>query len=93
MFSLFSASPHPGYFLNRENDLDSDDEAHCTDFDDVIDDEASLTSNRSPSCPFIEYEAEETETSYQNDDDGNGVTVWSSYKDKRPKNQLQLWKV
>ena len=87
MFSPFSASPDPGYFLNKKNDLDSDDEAHCIDFEHVTDDEASLTSNRSPSCPFIEYEAEETETSYQSDDDSD-VTVWSSYKHKRPRNQL-----
>ena len=87
MFS-FSASPDPGYYLNRKNDLDSDDEAHSIDFDDVTDDEASLTSNRSPSCPFIQYEAEETETSYQNDDDDSDVTVWSSSKHTRPRNQL-----
>ena len=60
MFSPFSASPDPGYFLNRKNDLDSDEEAHCIDFDNFTDDEASLTSNRLPSFPFIEYEAEET---------------------------------
>ena len=88
MFSPFSASPDPGYFLNRKNDLDSDDEAHCIDFDDFTDDEASLTSNRSPSCPFIEYEAEETESAYQNDDDDSAFAVWSSYKHKRPRTQL-----
>ena len=92
MCSDFSASPDPGYFLNRKNDLDSDNEAHCIDFDDVTDDEATPTSNHSSSCPFIEYEAEETETSYQNDDDDDDVdsdvTVWSSYNHKRPKNQL-----
>ena len=88
MFSPFSASTDPGYFLNRKNDLDSDDEAHCIDFDDFTDDEASLTSNRSPSCPFIEYEAEETESAYQNDDDDSAFAVWSSYKHKRPRTQL-----
>ena len=91
IFSPFSASPDPGYFLNRKNDLESDDEAHCIDFDDVTDDEASLTFNSSPSYPFIEYEAEETESSYQNDDDDDDdsdVTVWSSCKQKRRRNQL-----
>ena len=91
MFSHFSTSPDPVYFLNRKNDLDSDDEAHCIDSDNVTDDEASLTSNRSPSCPFTEYEAEEAKTSYQNDDvDDSDVTVWSSYNHKRPRNQLLL---
>ena len=88
MFSPFSASPNPGYFLNRKNDPDSDDEANCFDFDDFTDDEGSLTSNRSPSCPFIEYEAEETESAYQNDDDDSAFAVWSSYKHKRPRTQL-----
>ena len=86
MFSPFSASPDPGYFLNRKNDLDSDDGGHC--IDDFTDDEASLTSNRSPSCPFIEHEAEETESAYQIDDDDSAFDVWSSYKHKRPRNQL-----
>ena len=88
-FSPFSASPGPGYFLNRKNDLNSDDEALFIHFDDVTDDEASLTSNRSPSCPFNEFEAEQTETSYQNDNDDyddSDDTVWSSYKHKWPRN-------
>ena len=54
MFSAFSASPDPGYFLYREH-LESNGEAHYFDFDYLNDDEASLTSNRLLSCPFIQF--------------------------------------
>ena len=53
MFSPFPAIPQPEYFLNRKNDVNSDDEAHCIDFDHLADEEACLTSNRSPNYPFI----------------------------------------
>ena len=52
-FFHFSAGPDPGYSLNEQNDLDSDEEAQCVDFVIHTDDEGSLASKRLPISPFI----------------------------------------
>ena len=87
MFSALSASPEPGFFLIRKHDLDFGDEDPCIDIDHNIDDKTSVTSSRPRNCPSVEYETEDTETSYQGDDDSD-VSVWSLREHKRPRNQL-----
>ena len=52
----------------KKNDLDSDEESQCVDFDNPTDVEASLDSKRLASCPFIDYEAEDTRNFYDSDD-------------------------
>ena len=64
----FSAGPDPGYYLNEQKDLSSDEEAQCVDFDNLTDDETSLAFKRLPICPFIDYEAEETGNAHESDD-------------------------
>ena len=83
----FSACPNPGYYLNEQKDLGSDEEAQCVDFDNLTDDETSLASKRLPICPFIDYEAEETGNSHESHD--SEVAVSSLKKSKRSKNQFQ----
>ena len=87
LFVHFSAGPDPGYYLNEQNDLGSEEEVQCVDFDNLTDDEASLASKRLPVCPFIDYEAEETGNSHESDD--SEVAVSSLKKSKRSKNQFQ----
>ena len=66
-FFDFSARPDPEYYFNERNDLDSDKEPQCVEFD-LTHDERTLDSKRLISCPFIEYEAEETGNSYRSGD-------------------------
>ena len=56
------------YYLNEQDDLVFDDEAHWVEIDNITDDETSLASKRPPSRPFTDYEAEETRNSYESDD-------------------------
>ena len=52
----------------KKNDIDSDEESQCVDFDNLTDDEASPDSKLLASCPLIDYEAEDTGNSYDSDD-------------------------
>ena len=56
-----SGAPDPGFFLNRQNDLDSEEEAQCVDFETLTDDEEQ-SSHKKADCPFIDYEAEESDS-------------------------------
>ena len=58
-----SAAPDPGFFLNQTSGENSDHEAQCINFETLTDDEVSDSDATRFACPFIDYEATESDVS------------------------------